>query len=49
MNYSEKLENNILKIFVSGDLDLENYGNLRDQVSAALQKNMVKIYLKLLV
>jgi anti-sigma B factor antagonist len=41
MNYSEKLENNILKIFVSGDLDLENYGNLRDQVSAALQKNMV--------
>jgi hypothetical protein len=30
MNYSEKLENNILKIFVSGDLDLENYSNLRE-------------------
>jgi anti-sigma B factor antagonist len=43
MNYSEKLENNILKIFVSGDLDLENYSNLREQVSVALQKNMVVV------
>ena len=39
MSYSEKTENDILKISVTGDVDLENSDGLRDQVSNALDAN----------
>ena len=39
MSYSEKTENDILIISVTGDVDLENSDGLRDQVSNALDAN----------
>jgi len=39
MSYSEKTENDVLIITVSGEIDLENSGNLRQQVQGALDDN----------
>ena len=39
MNYPEKTENDILIITVSGEIDLENSGNLRQQIHGALDDN----------
>ncbi|WP_440914300.1 STAS domain-containing protein [Candidatus Pelagibacter sp.] len=39
MSYPEKTENDVLIITVSGEIDLENSGNLRQQVHGALDDN----------
>ncbi len=39
MSYQEKTENDVLIISVSGEIDLENSGNLRQQVHGALDDN----------
>ena len=39
MNYPEKTENDTLIITVSGEIDLENSGNLRQQLHEALDDN----------
>ena len=39
MSYPEKTENEVLIITVSGEIDLENSGNLRQQVRGALDDN----------
>ena len=39
MSFPEKTENDELKIIVSGEIDLENSGNLRQQVHGALDDN----------
>ncbi|WP_440634640.1 STAS domain-containing protein [Candidatus Pelagibacter sp. HIMB1746] len=39
MSYPEKTENDVLIITVSGEIDLENSGNLRQQVQGALDDN----------
>ena len=39
MSYPEKTENNVMIITVSGEIDLENSGNLRQQVHEALDDN----------
>jgi anti-sigma B factor antagonist len=39
MSYPEKTENDVLTITVSGEIDLENSGNLRQQVHSALDDN----------
>ena len=39
MSYPEKTENDVLIITVSGEIDLENSGNLRQQVHSALDDN----------
>ena len=39
MSYPEKTENDMLIITASGEIDLENSGNLRQQVHEALDNN----------
>ena len=39
MSYPEKIENDVLIIIVNGEIDLENSGNLRQQVQRALDDN----------
>ena len=39
MSYPEKKENDTLIITVSGEIDLENSGNLRQQLQGALDDN----------
>ena len=39
MNYPEKTEKDVLIISVSGEIDLENSGNLRQQTHRALDDN----------
>ena len=39
MSYPEKTENDVMVITVNGEIDLENSGNLRQQVHAALDDN----------
>ena len=39
MSYPEKTENDVLIIKVTGEIDLENSGNLRQQVHEALDDN----------
>ena len=41
MSYPEKTENEALIITVSGEIDLENSGNLRQQIRRALDDNKV--------
>ena len=41
MSYPEKIENEALIITVSGEIDLENSGNLRQQIRRALDDNKV--------
>ena len=40
MSYPEKTENDVLIIKVSGEIDLENSANLRQQIHAALDENI---------
>ena len=40
MSYPEKTENDVLIITVDGEIDLENSGNLRQQIHAALDDNI---------
>jgi anti-sigma B factor antagonist len=39
MDYSEKLDNNVLKISISGDLDIDNTDSLRERISTSLDAN----------
>ena len=41
MSYPEKTENEVLIISVNGEIDLENSGNLRQQLHGALDDNKV--------
>ena len=41
MSYPEKIEDEALIITVSGEIDLENSGNLRQQIRRALDDNKV--------
>jgi anti-sigma B factor antagonist len=39
MDYSEKLDNNVLKISINGDLDIDNTDSLREKISTSLAAN----------
>lgn len=39
MDYSEKLDNNVLKISINGDLDIDNTDSLRKKISTSLDVN----------
>ena len=39
MDYSEKLDNNVLKISINGDLDIDNTDSLREKISTSLDAN----------